>query len=84
MGFRKKNNELLENSLHPGDIVGGPRTVRVVTATRRHRRNTLIAWCNVAMGASDAVGIGAFPLENGYVYQIRDGLKSRANEVVLL
>ena len=37
----------------------------------------------VAMGASDAVGIGAFPLEKGYVYQIRDGLKSRANEVVL-
>lgn len=37
----------------------------------------------VAMGASDAVGIGAFPLEKGYVYQIRDGLKSRANEVML-
>lgn len=36
-----------------------------------------------AMGASDAVGIGAFPLEKGYVYQIRDGLKYRANEVVL-
>ncbi|GAK59854.1 lipolytic protein G-D-S-L family [Candidatus Vecturithrix granuli] len=37
----------------------------------------------VAMGASDAVGIGAFPLEKGYVYQIRDALKSRADEVVL-
>ncbi len=36
-----------------------------------------------AMGASDAVGIGAFPLEKGYVYQIRDGVKSRADEVVL-
>lgn len=36
-----------------------------------------------AMGASDAVGIGAFPLEKGYVYRIRDGLKARANEVVL-
>ena len=37
----------------------------------------------VAMGASDAVGIGAWPLENGYVYKIRDGLKQRANEVEL-
>ncbi len=37
----------------------------------------------VAMGASDAVGIGAFPLENGYVYKIRDGLKKRAEEVIL-
>jgi lysophospholipase L1-like esterase len=35
------------------------------------------------MGASDAVGIGAFPLENGYVYKIRDGLKNRAKEVIL-
>jgi acyl-CoA thioesterase I len=37
----------------------------------------------VAMGASDAVGIGAFPLENGYVYRIKDGLEPRANEVIL-
>ena len=37
----------------------------------------------VAMGASDAVGIGAFPLDNGYVYKIRDGLQSRATEVPL-
>jgi lysophospholipase L1-like esterase len=37
----------------------------------------------VAMGASDAVGIGAFPLENGYVYRIRDGLKKRAQNVYL-
>ena len=37
----------------------------------------------VAMGASDAVGIGAFPLSNGYVYKIRDGLQGRADEVIL-
>lgn len=37
----------------------------------------------VAMGASDAVGIGAFPLENGYVYRIRDGLKKCAQNVYL-
>jgi lysophospholipase L1-like esterase len=37
----------------------------------------------VAMGASDAVGIGAWPLENGYVYKVRDGLRQRANEVNL-
>jgi len=37
----------------------------------------------VAMGASDAVGIGAFPLDNGYVYKIRDGLEKRAEEVFL-
>lgn len=36
-----------------------------------------------AMGASDAVGIGAFPLDNGYVYKIRDGLQERSEEVVL-
>jgi acyl-CoA thioesterase-1 len=35
------------------------------------------------MGASDAVGIGAFPLDNGYVYRVRDGLKARANTVDL-
>ncbi len=37
----------------------------------------------VALGASDAVGIGAFPLENGYVYKIRDGLTTYANTVEL-
>lgn len=37
----------------------------------------------VALGASDAVGIGAFPLENGYVYRIRDELEERADEVIL-
>ena len=37
----------------------------------------------VAMGASATVGIGAYPLENGYVYKIRDGLEQRANTVEL-
>lgn len=37
----------------------------------------------VAMGASDAFGIGALPLTNGYVYKIRDGLKKRADVVNL-
>ncbi len=37
----------------------------------------------VALGASDAVGIGAFPLNKGYVYRVRDGLKSRADTVEL-
>ncbi len=36
-----------------------------------------------AIGASDAVGVGAFPLDKGYVYKIRDGLRQRAEEVVL-
>lgn len=35
----------------------------------------------VAMGASDAVGVGAFPLEDGYVYKIRDDLLSYADRV---
>ncbi len=37
----------------------------------------------VAMGASDAVGVGAFPLENGYVYKVRDGLQPYAGRVDL-
>ena len=36
-----------------------------------------------ALGASDAVGIGAFPLDQGYVYQIRDGLQQRGQVVEL-
>jgi len=36
-----------------------------------------------AMGASDAVGIGAFPLDQGYVYKIRDGLADFADVVDL-
>ena len=37
----------------------------------------------VALGASDAFGIGAIPLDNGYVYKIRDGLRSYAKQVDL-
>ncbi len=37
----------------------------------------------VGLGASDAVGIGAFPLNKGYVYRVRDGLKARADTVEL-
>jgi lysophospholipase L1-like esterase len=37
----------------------------------------------VAMGASDAVGVGAFPLSEGYVYQIGDGLQVYAGRVDL-
>ena len=36
-----------------------------------------------ALGASDAVGIGAFPFDEGYVYQIRDGLAAVADTVEL-
>ena len=35
----------------------------------------------VAMGASDAVGIGAFPFDEGYVYKIRDGLQPYADSI---
>ncbi len=37
-----------------------------------------------ALGASDAVGIGAFPLRNGYVFRIRDDLVNRGRQVELL
>lgn len=36
-----------------------------------------------ALGASDATGIGATPLTNGYVYRIRDGIEARGKEVDL-
>ncbi|GAK54055.1 lipolytic protein G-D-S-L family [Candidatus Moduliflexus flocculans] len=36
-----------------------------------------------ALGASDAVGIGAFPFDQGYVYKIRDGLTDFAEVVDL-
>ena len=36
-----------------------------------------------ALGASDAVGVGAFPLDEGYVYKIKDGLQPYANRVEL-
>ncbi len=35
------------------------------------------------MGASDAVGVGTFPLTNGYVYKISAGLEQRASDVDL-
>lgn len=35
----------------------------------------------VAMGASDAVGIGALPLTDGYVYRIRNELRAYADSV---
>src|SRR5919106_1131400 len=37
-----------------------------------------------AVGASDAVGIGATPLTNGYVYLIRDALEDSGKEVELI
>jgi len=37
----------------------------------------------VAIGASDAVGIGAFPLRKGYVYRIRDKLEDESFDVDL-
>jgi len=37
-----------------------------------------------ALGASDAVGVGAFPLSQGYVFRIRDDLENRGREVELL
>jgi lysophospholipase L1-like esterase len=37
-----------------------------------------------ALGASDAVGIGAEPLTRGYVYRIRDGLDVRLKTVNLI
>jgi acyl-CoA thioesterase I len=37
----------------------------------------------VALGASDAAGIGAFPLTDGYVFQIADRLAARGQPVAL-
>jgi acyl-CoA thioesterase-1 len=37
----------------------------------------------VALGASDAVGIGATPLTNGYVYLIKEGIENSGREVDL-
>ena len=42
--------------------------------------NTLYA----ALGASDAVGVGADPVTKGYVYRIRDGLDERLQTVALI
>jgi acyl-CoA thioesterase-1 len=38
----------------------------------------------LAMGASDALGIGADPLRNGYVYRIRDELDRQSREDIRL
>jgi acyl-CoA thioesterase-1 len=38
----------------------------------------------LAVGASDALGIGASPLRNGYVYRIRDGLEEQTRRNVRL
>ncbi|HXV25929.1 MAG TPA: SGNH/GDSL hydrolase family protein [Alphaproteobacteria bacterium] len=38
----------------------------------------------LAVGASDAVGVGATPLTNGYVYLIADELEDRGQDVQLL
>ncbi len=37
----------------------------------------------VALGASDAVGIGALPLRRGYVFRIRDALEEQGRDVAL-
>jgi lysophospholipase L1-like esterase len=37
-----------------------------------------------ALGASDAVGVGADPVTNGYVYRIRAGLDERLETVTLI
>lgn len=37
----------------------------------------------VALGASDAAGIGAFPLTNGYVFKIADALAARGEPVAI-
>jgi hypothetical protein len=38
----------------------------------------------MAIGASDAVGIGATPLTHGYVFRIKDELENRGKNVDLL
>ena len=38
----------------------------------------------MAVGASDAVGVGAIPLSHGYVYRINNGLQDRGKTVHLL
>ncbi len=38
----------------------------------------------VAIGASDATGIGADPITNGYVYRIEDGIKASTDKKVKL
>jgi len=38
----------------------------------------------VAIGASDATGIGADPITNGYVFRIKDGLEAASDKQVKL
>src|SRR5919106_4008416 len=38
----------------------------------------------LAIGASDAIGIGATPLKNGYVFRIRDALEQQTRRDVRL
>lgn len=38
----------------------------------------------VALGASDATGVGASPIDNGYVFRIKDGLERSGYDVGLL
>jgi len=46
--------------------------------------NNLPAVNYVALGASDAFGIGAEPITRGYVYRIKDGFEDRGRKVNLL
>ena len=46
--------------------------------------NDLPAVNYVALGASDAFGIGASPITRGYVYRIKDGFEDRGRKVNLL
>ena len=46
--------------------------------------NSLPAIHYVALGASDAFGIGATPLTRGYVYRIKDGFEDRGRKVDLI
>ena len=38
----------------------------------------------VAVGASDAFGVGATPITNGYVFEIRDTLEDQGREIALV
>jgi acyl-CoA thioesterase-1 len=46
--------------------------------------NNLPAINYVALGASDAFGIGASPITRGYVYRIKDGFEDRGRKVDLI
>ena len=50
------------------------------SATSRQQQDILY----LAIGASDALGIGASPLRNGYVYRIRDELEQQTRRDVRL